>query len=296
MSAMDSPVPGGPLRFGDMLSATFQYLRRNPAATLGIGALLATATSTVQGVMLNGFVFSSNRGAELEKVLSGSQLTEAELQSAIDSIATLAPYLAVAFIVQTIVQFLAMGVMTVGMVRAMQGERVQPGALWSAVPWARILGINLLVFVAILVGAGVPFGLALFAPTPVAVVALALAFGIGFILAVASTLAVPASIVDGLGVMAAMRAAVLATRTSVFRTTMLIVGSILFWSVVGSFIGSPIGSILGSLSGGSGSATGSALSSMVAGIIGGAITLPASSAMAVLIYVDRIRRMRPSSF
>lgn len=296
MSSMDSLVPDRPLQFGDMLGATFRYMRGNPAATLGVGALLATATSTVQGVMLNGFVFGSNRGADLEKLLAGNQLSDAELQKAIDGVAELAPYLAVAGIVQTIVQFLAMGVMTLGMVRAMQGGKLRPSELWRAVPWRRILGINLAVFVAVLVAGGIPFALALIAPTPVAIVALALALGIGFMVAVASTLAVPASIVDGLGVRESIGAALVATRTAIFRTSALIVGSILFWTLAGDVIGSPIGAILGSLSGGSASASGAALSTMVTGIVGGAITLPASSAMAVLIYVDRKRRMRPSSW
>ena len=56
-----------------------------------------------------------------------------------------------------------------------------------------------------------------------------------------------------------------------------------------------IGSLFGGMAGGSDSAAGSALSTMVTGIVAGAVTLPASSAMAVLVYIDRKRRMRPAS-
>lgn len=295
MSSMDSLVPGGPLRFGEMLTSTFRYMRRNPAATLGIGALLGTITSTVQGIVVNGIVFGSDRGTELRKVLEGGTLTEAELQSAIDSVGALIPYLALAGAVQTIVQFLAMGVMTLGMVRAMQGEKLQPGALWRLVPWMRILGVNLLILAAMFIAVGLPLALALVVGGPVAIAALAVAIAFAFLIAVVSTLAVPASIVDDLDVRASVRAAIGVSRGALLRTTGLVFGALLFWTVLGDLIGSPIGTLLGSMAGGSESAAGGALASMVTGIVAGAITLPASSAMAVLVYIDRKRRMRPAS-
>lgn len=296
MSSTDSLVPDRPLRFGEMLTATFRYLRRNPAATLGVGALLGTVTSTVQGIVLNGIVFGSNRGDQLQRLLAGDTMSTKEIQAAIDEVAAMAPYLAIAGAVQTVVQFLAMGVMTLGMVRALRGERLLPSELWREVPWLRILGINLVLLGIMIVAVGVPFGAAIFIGGPIAIVLISAAITVAFFIAVVSTLAVPASIVDQLGVGDAIRMAVSVSRGALLRTTGLIFGSILFWTLIGDFIGAPIGGILGGLAGGSGSAAGSALTTMVSGIVAAAITLPASSAMAVLVYVDRIRRMRPTSW
>lgn len=296
MSSTDSLVPDRPLRFGEMLNATFRYMRRNPAATLGVGALLGTVTSTVQGIVINGIVFGSNRGDLLQRLISGEQMSRKEIQAAVDQVAALTPYLALAGAVQSIVQFAAMGVMTLGMVRALHGDRLQPSELWRQVPWGRILGINLSIFAILLLAVGVPLGLAITIGGPAAIALLALAISVVFFIAVVSTLAVPASIVDQLGVKDSIRKAVEVSRGALLRTTGLIFASLFFWTAVGNLIGTPIGSILGGMAGGSSSAAGSALSTMVAGIVGGAITLPASSAMAVLVYIDRVRRMRPISW
>lgn len=296
MSSTDPLIPDQPLRFGEMLTATYRYMRRNPAATLGVGALLGTVTSAVQGIVVNGIVFGSNRGDQIQRLLAGETLSTKEVQAAIDEVATMAPYLALAGVVQAIVQFAAMGVMTLGMVRALRGERLQPSELWREVPWTRILGINLALFGIMLVAVGVPLLAAIAIGGPAAIVLLSIAISLAFFITVVSTLAVPASIIDQLGVVESIRMAVSVSRGALLRTTGLIFGSILFWTLIGDFIGSPVGSIVGSLAGGSGSASGSALSAMVAGIVAGAITLPASSAMAVLVYIDRVRRMRPMSW
>lgn len=296
MSSTDPLIPDQPLRFGEMLTATYRYMRRNPAATLGVGALLGTVTSAVQGIVVNGIVFGSNRGDQIQRLLAGETLSTKEIQAAIDEVATMAPYLALAGVVQAIVQFAAMGVMTLGMVRALRGERLQPSELWREVPWTRILGINLALLGIMLVAVGVPLLGAIAIGGPAAIVLLAIAISLAFFITVVSTLAVPASIIDQLGVVESIRMAVSVSRGALLRTTGLIFGSILFWTLIGDFIGSPVGSIVGSLAGGSGSASGSALSAMVAGIVAGAITLPASSAMAVLVYIDRVRRMRPMSW
>lgn len=296
MSSTDPLIPDQPLRFGEMLTATYRYMRRNPAATLGVGALLGTVTSAVQGIVVNGIVFGSNRGDQIQRLLAGETLSTKEVQAAIDEVAAMAPYLALAGVVQAIVQFAAMGVMTLGMVRALRGERLQPSELWREVPWTRILGINLALFGIMLVAVGVPLLAAIAIGGPAAIVLLSIAISLAFFITVVSTLAVPASIIDQLGVVESIRMAVSVSRGALLRTTGLIFGSILFWTLIGDFIGSPVGSIVGSLAGGSGSASGSALSAMVAGIVAGAITLPASSAMAVLVYIDRVRRMRPMSW
>lgn len=290
MSAMDPLVPDRPLRLAEMVTATYRYMRRNPAATLGIGALLGTVTSVVSGIVIDGIVFGSNRGGDLQRVLAGETLTTEQLEAAIAQISAIAPYLAMAGAVATLVQFAAMGVMTLGMVRAMHGEHVQPSTLWRVVPWGRIIGINLAMSVLMLLLISVPVGIAFVAGGPAAIAAVAVAGLLAFVVAVLSTLAVPAAIIDGLGVKDAIRRAVAVTRSGLLRASWLIFASLVFWDALGSIIAAPIGSLFGALAGGASSASGHALDNLVAGIVSGAITLPATSAMAVLVYIDCVRR------
>lgn len=295
MSAIESLVPDRPLRFSDMLSATFRYLRRNPSATLGVGALLGTVTSTVTGIVLQGMVFGNSRAADLQRLLAGETMSTKEINVAIAQIGEVAPYLGFAGAVAALVQFAAMGVMTLGMVRAMRGERIQPSELWRSVPWRRILGINLLVFAVMLAVVAVPVGIAFAVGGGLAIAALGFAGVLAFVVAVVSTLAVPAAIIDDLGVTAALRRALFVTRGALLRTSVLIFGSLVFWDAIGGLLAGPAGGLFGALSGGATSPSGQALSTLVSGIVSGAITLPSTSAMAVLVYTDRVRRMRPSS-
>lgn len=295
MSAPQPLVPEQPLRFGEMLVATFRYLRRNPAATLGVGALLGTVTSTVTGVVMNGMVFGNGRGDALQRLLAGESQTSTQVKAAMAQIGDVAPYLALAGVVGAIVQFAAMGVMTLGMVRAMRGEHVRPSQLWREVPWGRIIGINALVFVGMVVVVALPVGLAIILGGSAAIAALVAAGFLAFLVAVISTMAVPAALMDDLGIRASLKRAVGVTRGAIVRTSWLVFASLVFWDAVGSLLGSPVGSVVGALAGGAASSSGQALTSLVAGIVTAAVTLPAGSAMAVLIYDDRKRRMRPTS-
>ena len=295
MSGKDSLVPDRPLRLGEMLLATFRYLRANPAATLGVGALLGTVTSTVSGIVMNGIVFGNQRGAELQRLLSGETMTQAAIDRAITQLGEVAPYLGFAGAVSALTQLAAMGVMTLGFVRALHGERLAPATIWRQVPWGRILGINLAVFAIVLAVMSVPVGLALLIGGTATIVALLCACAFAFIVAIIATLAVPAAIVEDLGIAAALRRAIAVSRGALLRTTGLVLVSLLFWDALASLLGTPIGSVVGTLAGGSGSAAGDALTTLVSGIVVGAITLPATSAMAVLVFVDRVTRMRPPS-
>lgn len=293
MSAPESLVPDRPLGFMDMLSATVRYLRGNPAATLGIGALLGTFTSAVYGVVIDGMVFGNGRASELAQFGGSETLTQAQLETAMQQVADAAPWFALAGLVGLVVQFASMGVMTLGMVHAMRGEQVRPGEIWRQVPWRRIIGVNLLVFAMLLIGISVPVAAAVLLGGAWAISALAFAATLAFVLAALSSLAVPAAIIDDLAPRAAIRHVFRICRGATARTVWLVFASLLVWDMVGSIVAGPIAALFAGLAGGADSPAGSALSGIVTGIVSGAIALPATSAMAVLIYVDRIRRMRP---
>lgn len=291
MSDLGSPLPEQPLRFGEMLIASFRYLRRNPGATLGVGALLATASSAVTGIVIDGVLLGGSRSSEFTALLAGETLTAEQVRRASDSIAAAAPYLVLAAVVAIVVQLLGMGLMTQGMVRAMRGEQVRAGELWSQVPWSRIVSINLLVGLLLLVAVGVPTVAAVTSGSSgFEIAAFAFASGFALIISVVSTLAVPAAVIEDLGARAALRRALTVTRRLLLRATAIMLGSLIFWDAVAGLVATPIGGIVGALAGAPGNASGTALQSLVSGIVSGAIILPATAAMAVLLYVDLVRR------
>lgn len=285
---MEPLIPAGALRFGDMMAATFRYLRRWPGATLGIGALLATATTIISTMASS--ALSSAGGGALDGLAAGETLTAQQAEEAVQALMAALPYLAMALAVSALAQLAGMGVMTVGMVRALRGEPLEPGVLWRLVPWARVFAINGLVLASIVavMGAATVVGVAVGGPAIAAI--LILAIGVALWIALLSTLAVPAAILEDLTVTAALRRCLTVSQGRRGRTIGLLLGATVLWTGLGEFVGLPAGSLVGALAGGNGTTTGSVLTDLVHGIAAGAVTLPAASAMAVLVYVDLVRR------
>ena len=293
MSEFTPLVPDRPLRWGEMLLITFRYLRRNAAATLGIGALLGTVTSVVDGVIVDGLLVGRGRLDRFTALMSNGNPTAADLEAVATELGQALPYLSGALLVAMLVQLAAMGVMTLGMVRAMQGARLEPAALWRAVPWRRIVTINVLVTALLIAVALAPALLAFSVDsTFVSMAALGFASVAALITAVVASLAVPAALLQDLPARASLRSAMTVARGGLLRTTFLVFGSLLFWDAIGTFVGSPLGSIAGALAGGAKSAAGSTLATLVTNIVSSAVVLPATAAMSVLVYLDRVHRLR----
>lgn len=292
MDAVESLVPDRPLRLMEMFAATFRYMRRNPAATLGVGALLSTLTSTVAGVVWNGLLYGGGSNSELARLLGGESLTVTQANAASQQITDAAPLLALIAAVSVLVQFAAMGVMTLGMVQALRGEKVQPATLWRAVPWRRILGVNLAIVAFMLVAAAIPITLAVVLGGAWGLFALACAAGSAVVIALLTALAVPAAVKDGYRVREALRRSIAVTRPGLFAVAWALFASTIVWQTIGSFVANPIAGLVGLLAGGPGTAAGAALTSLLSGIVSGAVSLPAIAGMTTLIYVDRARRLR----
>lgn len=287
---MEPLIPDRPLRIGEMLVATTRYLRHNAGATVGVGALLATATSVIDGVVVNGVLLGRGQGTALDRLIAGQTLTAADTQVLVRQVTDAAPLLALAVAVSMLVQLAAMGVMTLAMADVLRGRRPTPGTLWGRVPWRRIVGVNIAIVVLELVASAVPIAVAFIAGGALGLAAMGLSVVIALSIAVLTALAVPATVVHGLGVRDAIARSVLVNRHGALRTAWALLVTVAVWQMLGGFIGNPIGLIVGLLGGGPSTATGSVLTSLVANIVSGAIALPAIAGMTTLIYIDRLRR------
>lgn len=290
MSELPAPSPEAPLRVATLLVTTYRYLRSNPGATLGVAALLSTITSAVSGVVLNGVLLGGRDNTALGRFLSGETLTKADSANLLQEMTDAVPLLAVVSAVSALIQLAAVGVMTLGMVRALAGERVGAAELWRRVPWARVILINLMIVGILLAASVVPLVGAAVLGGGSGLALIALALTVVLALTVATVLAVPAALTEDLRPWAAVRRSLQLTRRAWWRTAGLLLSGLLTWQVVASLIASPVSALAGAVAGGPSSAAGAALASLIAGIVAGAITLPADAATATLVYADLARR------
>jgi len=126
------PEPGGiplrPMGVGEILSGAFTSIRRNPAATLGLSAILLT----VYGVASTAFSLAVRRVAGDVNIQSGPSLTHAQVRHLLfDVFAVLLPsglaIIALAFIIQIILT----GLLTVVIGRGVLGQKVTMGEAWQ---------------------------------------------------------------------------------------------------------------------------------------------------------------------
>lgn len=277
----NEPVP---MRLGVMFVHTYRFMREHLAATLGIGALLATVDATVSGVVTSAFMPN-------ESIRTLGEVLTAQQNAAVDSdlladVAQAVPWISLTLLVSFLTQLAATGVMTLAVVRARRDESVQPAALWRAVPWVRLLGVNAMVLTLMLLAATGPFVLALILNSFI-VASIVIVIVTTIVIAIGTSLAVPAVIDEGLAVIPALRRSFELVRKRWFRVAWLLIVANLLWSLVGSIVSSPISAILGLLGGGTGSAFGQALQAITSSILTGAIALPGIAITTTLVYFAR---------
>lgn len=281
-------APAGAMRIGEMLVNTYRFMRAHPAATLGIGALLASVSASVNGIIVNGVILRDQALTALEEVLNGTasaatmDVLTSDLRSAI-------PWLIFTVAVSFVTQLAATGVMTLAVLRALRGEPVQPGALWRDVPWTRLLGINALLLGLILLGSLAPL---LFAALTGRFVleTMGIVLVVVLVFLVSTSLAVPAAMNERLGPRAAIARSLILVRRAWWRTAAALGVANLLWSAVGNFVGTSLGVVLGALAGGPRSDTAGVLQDLVTSILTGAATLPGLAIMTTLVYFDRVAR------
>jgi hypothetical protein len=295
-----------PLGVGELLDGAFTSIRRNPRATLGIAALLLTASAvitTTVSLLLVHYVGAVTLPAP------GQQLTDAQATRLLTRILeVLAPTAAVSAVLAFIVDTVLTGLLTVVIGRLVLGYKITAGEAWRIarprIP--ALVGATLLIPL-ILLG--------VWAVYAVVLVILAVAHAPGVLIGVLAVLGAIAAIVLTIWFAIMFRMAgpaVVLEREgparALARSWRLVRGS--FWRVFGitllaglivlvtaGVLQIPFG-LLAAMAGGGNSLLPSTggnaagiLISAVGGVVAGAVARPISAGVAVLLYVDlRMRR------
>lgn len=278
-------IPAEPLRIGQLLVHTFRFMRTHPSSTLGIGALLATVSSIVSGIVLN-------IGARWQEILddilanSGQPVSDSTLADVEQALTTALPWFIALLVVSFLVQLAATGVMTSAVVRARRELPIVPAELWRSVPWLQLIAVNGLTFALMALVAIIPIAFAVLLGLP-ALLAVAVAAIAAIAVAITTALAVPALIGEQIGATAAVRRSVELVRGGWWATAAALLVANFLWSTAGSVVAAPVSALAGALAGGSRSPSGQALASLLSGITTGAIALPGIAIMTTLIYFNR---------
>ena len=305
-----APAPGGvplrPLAVGDMLSGAVALVRRNPAATLGIAAIV----QTIYGIC-SAFVTWDQLKADYrlrETVLLHPNSPQAghalgQFFSSYVPPALLA--LGLLFVFQTVLT----GVLTGALGRGLLGDKMTIGEAWSLARLGPVLGVSGLVF-GTLIALWIPVALiivVMLAAHVLALAVLAVLGGIGtFIvtlwIAIRLSLAVPVVVLENAGPTAAMKRSWELVQGSWWRIFGITALAGLVVGVIGFVLQIPFLVVEVIVGGGGslmlGTTTAAAAPSLLAVFIGatGSIiaatcTRPISAGVTVLLYTDmRIRK------
>ena len=302
------PEPGGiplrPLGVGEILSGAFTSIRQNPAATLGLSAILLTVygvATTALSLLLRDVVGQLNLSA-------GQNLTNAQVRHLLfDVFAIVLPSVLVIIVLAVIIEYILTGLLTVVIGRGVLGQKVSMGEAWRlGLPrLPAILGATVLVGLCILgvwsVVAVIVIVFVLLHVYPAAITLGILtgiaAFCVTVWLSIMFSLAVPVVVLERQGPVAALARSWRLVRRSFWRVLGILLLAAIVVAVAGFVLQLPF-SVLEAIAGGSGGVLGlTASRSVVAVIIGavgsivsGAVTRPISAGVTVLLYLDM--RMR----
>jgi hypothetical protein len=299
-------IPLRPLGVGEILDGAFTSIRRNPRATLGIAALLLTASAvitTTLSLILVHYLGTVNLPTP------GQQLTTQQATHLLTRMGeVLAPTAAVSIVLAFIVDTVLTGLLTVVIGRSVLGHKITAGEAWQiARPrMAALIGATLLI-PAILIGLWTVYAI---------------------VLVILAVLHAPGALIGGLAALGAIAAIILTIWFTIMfrmaaqvvvlerespvralaRSWRLVRGS--FWRVLGitllaglivvvtaGVLQIPF-SLFAAMAGGGNSLLPSTggnvagiLISAVGGVVAGAVARPISAGVAVLLYVDlRMRR------
>jgi hypothetical protein len=299
------PEPGGiplrPLALGDILNGSITAIRRNPAATVGLAAIVFGITGVVTTV-----VSVAVRGS-LSKTYSAFNQVNGSVDTTRvrGSLSGLSLAFGVSAILGLIALVILTGMLTAVIGRGVLGQQVSIGQAWQLVRprLAAILGVTVLSWV-IFVGLWVPYAVILVVLALANLGGLALGFGIlGFLVMIAIeifvwvrlSLAAPVVVLEKLGPFAALRRSWSLVSQSFWRLFGILLLAIIIVGVAGLILQLPFDFVRAAVGGGFGN-LGSNTSIVgiiiggIGGIVVGAITRPVLAGVTVLLYVDM--RMR----
>ncbi|HEY1616371.1 MAG TPA: glycerophosphoryl diester phosphodiesterase membrane domain-containing protein [Streptosporangiaceae bacterium] len=300
-----APQPGGiplrPLVLGDILNGAITSMRRNPAATIGLAAIvlgIVGVITTVLSIVLIGSIGDSANSF----VSSNGSLNSAQLG---DTFASIGVVGLSAFVLTLIAASILTGMLTAVIGRGALGRRLGIGEAWAlARPRiGAIIGVTLLVFLIIIVAwlplTIITIALAALHLGPLAAIVGILGglamIGLTVILWTRLSLVTPVVVLERLSPVAALRRSWQLSNNSFWRLFGILLLTLLIVLVAGFILKLPF-DIVQALAGGGFSSI--SVTSSVAGIIVsaigtivvGALTRPVTAGVTVLLYVDM--RMR----
>jgi hypothetical protein len=307
-------VPLRPLGVGDILSGAFTLLRANPAATLGLSAIVltiyATFTTILQHYLLNGL-----RSLPFNVSNQSSPPTQAQLSQ----LGTFGLHAGLAvviiYVLAIAVQIILTGALTGVLGRSMLGCKVQLGQALSGARLLTVLGVAVLQFFIFFGMWGVFWAIVIAlaaAHATGAAVAFGLAVGIPLVFVtvwiyVNLSLAVPAAVLEQLGPWKALRRSWQLVKGSWWRVFGISLLGLIVVFLTGAILSIPFNIIALAMSGGlgrgnlflgSGAALGGGIAALIVGAIGtvvsGSVTRPIGAGVTVLLYGDM--RMRKEGF
>ncbi len=301
------PEPGGiplrPLAVGEILSGAFTSIRQNPAATLGLSAILLT----IYGVATTAFSLALRGLFSGVTITPGQTLTHAQVRHLVfDIFAVVLPSVLGIVALAVIIELILTGLLTVVIGRGVLGRKVTMGEAWQlALPrLPAILGAIVLAGLCIL---GLWVAVAVIVSVLVLVHVYAAAIIIGILAAIAAfcvtvwfsimfSLAVPVVVLERQGPVSALARSWRLVKGSFWRMLGILLLAGIVVSVAGFILQLPF-TFLEALFGGGGvfGLTGTrTIAAIIIGgvgsIVAGAVTRPISAGVTVLLYLDM--RMR----
>jgi hypothetical protein len=299
-----APQPGGiplrPLALGDILNGAVTAIRRNPAATVGLAAIVLGVTGIIT--------------TALTLAVSGSLPTTSSLRNpngtlnmvaARSSFGGLGAVLGVSALLGLLAEIILTGLLTAVIGRGVLGQRVGIGQAWRVVRprLLAVVGVTLLTWL-ILLALWIPFGIILVVLIVVHLPGLAVGFGIlGFLAMlvvevftwVKFSLAAPVVVLEQRGPVAALRRSWRLAAHSFWRLFGILLLTVIIVGVAGLILQIPFDVVKTVLGGGFGTlgaatSTASIIVSGIGSIVVGAITRPVLAGVTVLLYLDM--RMR----
>jgi hypothetical protein len=294
-------VPLRPLTLVDFFDGAFSTIRRNPKATIGVGALVTTAFMLVPIIGALALAGTGRLTGGLETSSSSGQPSFGDVSVVVATV--------VSGVFSLLANIVVAGLIVPVVTRAAIGEYISPGTAWKQArgQLLRLVALSLVEMVAFVLVVGIPVTLAILLGvvlgSPFLAIALGIVLGLAALLGAVAMharffqLAAPTLVVEKRGVFAAIARAGRLSRGSFWRIlgTLLLVAIATY--IVSQIITVPfslVGVALAAAAPDNGGLTALLLSSNVATIVSGAVVAPFTGAVAVLQYLDQ--RFRKEGF
>ena len=292
-----APAPGGiplrPLALGDILNGAVTSIRRNPVATIGIAAIILTAT----GVITTAVAFVISNAARNAVSVSNGTLQTGRLGG---FFGTFFGALAVDFVVGLVASIVLTGMLTAVIGRGVLGRRLTIGEAWqvAAPRLPAVLGASVLTTL-VIIALWVPYVVILAILIAVKAGALAAIFGVlGGLAMVCVTVAAwamfnmvaPVVVLEGQGPVQALKRSFRLVRASFWRVLGILILTYVIVAIAALVLEIPFDIIKtiagGGLSAGTSQSAVGIIIGAIGAIIAGAITRPVLAGAIVLLYVD----------